>query len=175
MAWYENGDPYDQSITEHASQWSKCIDEDGYIASNYGYYYDRLEEQVLCELRADMHTRRAVIPICHSDHLYVGAPDVPCTMYMGYLLRNGALHAQVHMRSQDAVWGLRNDIPAFQWFKLRLANKLNVPPGFLTVVVDSLHIYERHFEKVMRCITQDNNEPGFIGFTNLQDCKEWRG
>lgn len=148
LKWYLMGKRDDHSIMEHASMWENLVDDNGLIQSNYGHYFNEQIDSVVEILRVDPHSRRAVICINQPEHNYAGAPDVPCTMYMGFTIRNGDLNINVHMRSQDMVYGLRNDLPAFQMFKLMVATRMDLPPGRLHLSVDSLHIYERHYGKV---------------------------
>jgi thymidylate synthase len=71
-----------------------------------------------------------------------------CTNAVQYMIRHGALHAVVQMRSNDAVFGYKND---YAWQKHvldRLSDELNIPAGDIHWNVGSLHVYERHFDLV---------------------------
>lgn len=170
LNWYLDGDRSNHSICDAASIWNKCIDSEGLIQSNYGYYYHQQGDKIIDELREDSESRRAVLSIYDHGHLYPNAPDVPCTLTIQFLIRHGLLHAVVNMRSQDAVFGLRNDIAAFQMFKILLANCLDVPPGNLYLNVGSLHVYERHWEKVHDARLQ---QARWTGFGTVQDLERF--
>lgn len=148
LAWYQCGDRSDLSILDHAEIWKSCVDKNNLIQSNYGYYFNEQFHSVVTHLKEDPDTRRAVVNIHRPEHNQYGIPDMPCTMYLSFILRHGQLMMTAHMRSQDMVFGLRNDLPAFQMFKLAVANEIGARPGPLTIVVDSFHLYERHYNQI---------------------------
>ena len=152
LKWYLKGDAYDLSICDHASIWKDCVDAQGKINSNYGQYFNAQMGHVVDILCRDVATRRAIININQLEHNYLENPDVPCTISLQFLIRNGGLHMIATMRSQDGVFGLRNDLPAFQMFKLFIAAMVGLTPGLLMINVGSWHIYERHWEKVREAI-----------------------
>jgi thymidylate synthase len=71
-----------------------------------------------------------------------------CTNAVQYLIRDGALHACVQMRSNDAIYGYKNDRAWQQHVLEKLAADLNVPAGNLFWNVGSLHVYARHYHLV---------------------------
>lgn len=152
--WYVLGRLDDLSIAEHAKLWAS-LTVDGQLNSNYGYYWFTKGgvNWVVKELSRDRDSRRAVIPILGTlqRHLQDATKDVPCTESAGFRIRDDKLKMTVHMRSQDAVFGLGNDVPCFS-FLHRIIHALLLPvyPGLqlgpLTVTATSFHIYERHFE-----------------------------
>jgi hypothetical protein len=100
---------------------------------------------VLDELRKDPDSRRAVI---HIRELRDGfdLPDVPCTLALQFLLREGKLNLVVHMRSNDIVLGTCYDVPAFTIMQEVMANDLGVELGSYFHFANSMHVYERHYE-----------------------------
>ena len=149
LKWYLRGDITDLSICKHAKIWEQCI-TDGHLHSNYGYYLftqKGLEYVVNC-LRKDTDSRRAVVPILGHQHLFLSNNDVPCTVSLGFRIREGNVLCSVHMRSQDAVFGMGNDVPFFSIVQEMVATHLRLPLGPLTVFVESFHAYERHFDKL---------------------------
>jgi thymidylate synthase len=58
------------------------------------------------------------------------------------------------MRSQDAVFGLGNDVPFFSLVQEMVAQLVGIPMGALTVFVESLHVYERHWAKLQAFRTE---------------------
>lgn len=177
LKWYLNGEKSDLSICDAAQIWKNMVDEKGEIQSNYGAYFHAQGFLVVEELKRDSASRRAVIKINQTYHR-LDAPDVPCTLTMQYMIRGGRLHAFVNMRSQDAVFGLRNDIPCFQMFKLYIADALGIAPGYLYLNVASFHVYERHYEK-LRKFKRSSGTLGWnvglkiTGFKNMGDFYTW--
>jgi thymidylate synthase len=148
------------------SAWKAVADKNGFINSNYGWIIfskenglsastienDSQYARVYQELSSNPESRRAVMiytrPSMWLDYNKDGRSDYICTNSVQYLIRDGALHAVVQMRSNDAVWGYKNDY-AWQFHVLdRLSSELNVPRGNLFWNVGSLHVYERHYHLV---------------------------
>lgn len=138
--------------------WQQVATEDGRINSNYGwcifhpdngFQYDRVKE----ELIRNPYSRRAIMiynrPSMHMDYNADGMSDFMCTNAVQYLYRNGKLNAVVQMRSNDVVFGYKNDY-AWQKFVLdKLAADLETDPGAIIWNAGSLHVYERHFKLVV--------------------------
>ena len=156
LAWYKSQSLNVNDIPgETPAIWKAVATEDGYINSNYGWciWSDENHNQytnVLDELKKNPDSRRANMiytrPTMHSDYNRNGMSDFMCTNNVQYLIRNGELNALVYMRSNDAVFGYKND---WAWQKHvldSLCKELNVPAGQIYWNVSSLHIYERHFQ-----------------------------
>lgn len=137
--------------------WSQVSDSDGYINSNYGWCIWSVQNgsqynKVVSELRKQPTSRRAVMiytrPSMWVDYDRKGMSDFMCTNAVQYVIRNDKLHAIVQMRSNDVVFGYKND---WAWQKHvldALASDLSVEPGNIYWNVGSLHVYERHFNLV---------------------------
>lgn len=134
--------------------WKAVADKDGFINSNYGAiiysnWNGKQYENCVKELKSNPGSRRATAiynrPSMWEDYNRNGRSDFLCTNAVGYLIRNGKLHANVQMRSNDAWAGYRND-RAWQMHVLeKMANELNVEVGNLYWNVVSLHIYARNY------------------------------
>ena len=156
LAWYKSQSLNVNDIPgETPAIWKAVATKDGYINSNYGWciWSDENHNQytnVLDELKKNPDSRRANMiytrPTMHSDYNRNGMSDFMCTNNVQYLIRNGELNALVYMRSNDAVFGYKND---WAWQKHvldSLCNELNIPAGQIYWNVSSLHVYERHFD-----------------------------
>ena len=84
-------------------------------------------------------------PIMHADYNRDGMSDFMCTNAVQYVIRNNRLNAIVQMRSNDVVFGYKNDRAWQQWVLNKLANDLEIDPGQIVWNAGSLHVYERHF------------------------------
>ena len=84
--------------------------------------------------------------------------DFMCTNAVTYYVRDGKINAVVQMRSNDVVFGYKNDW-AWQmhvlksmvadWNKDNFAMLLgSVEVGTITWQVQNLHVYSRHFNLV---------------------------
>jgi thymidylate synthase len=145
MAWYIHADPRDLSITEHAAQWGRIV-ANGKLNSNYGsYWFGKYGvRHVVQLLQNDPSSRRAVIPMygTDTDHMDIEAKDVPCTLSIGFRIRDHKVNAHAIMRSQDILWGMGNDLPTFSILHEIVARLLDLPMGILSVHVGSFHVYE---------------------------------
>lgn len=146
--------------------WKDVSDRDGYINSNYGYLvYNRDNGsqflKVWEELVANPNSRRAVMiynrPSIHEEYDRNGMSDFICTNAVQYLLRDDKLNAIVQMRSNDVVFGYKNDYAWQEYVLNDLVENYNlahtraedhISPGTITWQVGSLHIYQRHFKFV---------------------------
>lgn len=145
--------------------WKAVADKDGYINSNYGWciyssYNGQQFECVADELVRNLDSRRATMiynrPSMHQDYNKNGMSDFMCTNAVQYLVRDGKVNALVYMRSNDAVFGYKNDY-AWQKYVLdelvktlndRLENVTEIVAGDVYWNVASLHVYERHFDLI---------------------------
>lgn len=164
MLWKLTGDPFNESIKQHAKMWESVQNSDGSFNSNYGQYWfgEQLGlHKAFNELVADKESRRAVIPMLSTKHVGHGVNDTVCTGHISFRIRKGYLNMSVAMRSSDQIFGLGTDIPTFATLHRMLQAMLSPIYGVLglgniTITADSSHIYERHIEMCKSII--NNNE-----------------
>ena len=77
-----------------------------------------------------------------------GKSDFICTNAVTYYKRNGLLDCVVQMRSNDVIYGYRNDFAWQQTVLKRLCQDLQCYAGNIIWQVQNLHVYERHFKLV---------------------------
>lgn len=159
LEWYESMSLYVDDIPGITPAiWKQVADRSGKINSNYGwaiYHKDNGLQyvRVFNELLHLPNSRRAVMiytrPTMWEDYKRDGMSDFMCTNTVQYMIRNEQLVAIVQMRSNDVVFGYRND---YAWQK-HVADTLTADLGLtkepkIIWHVGSLHVYERHFDKV---------------------------
>jgi hypothetical protein len=149
--WYCRGDRYDTRIQDYAPLWKSCVGIDGGINSNYGQYlfteapgFDVPFFHQLDLLVDDPDSRRCWLPLYQEWHNNPGMfhPEVPCTIGMGFVVRDTMLHMSVHMRSQDLWHGTPYDEGTAYLFQLMAVTYLTseglfVQPGAIVHTVDS--------------------------------------
>lgn len=137
--------------------WKRVATPEGWINSNYGWCVFSAENfhqynHAVNELRSNPYSRRASViytrPSMHEDYNRDGMSDFICTHAVDYHIRNGALYATVHMRSNDAVFGYKNDRFWQKFILEAMAANLNVKAGDIYWCASSLHVYERHFHLI---------------------------
>jgi thymidylate synthase len=135
--------------------WQQVAGKNGVINSNYGWciFSDKngnQYEHCVLELSINPASRRAVMiynrPSMHIDCNNNGMNDFICTNSAQVMIRGGKLQYIVQMRSNDAIYGYRNDIAWHRWVHITMADRLNVKLGFMYWNAASLHIYPRHFD-----------------------------
>lgn len=110
------------------------------VVDQLGYIVDSIEK--------DNDTRQAVINIWRERPGV--SKDIPCTISMQFLLREGVLNMVTTMRSQDIVLGFTYDVFTFSMVakavQLLLKERgIDVSLGTLFLNAGSMHIYERHY------------------------------
>lgn len=110
-------------------------------------------------LKDDNDTRKAVLPIFNGDmdgldtDWYDGSRRIPCSMYYDFLIRqNGkgekVLHICYHQRSSDFVQHFGNDVYLAWRLMEYVAKEVGVKPGYLYHTIDSLHTYQKDWDKL---------------------------
>jgi len=148
---------------EPPQAWQYTANKHGEINSNYGHLifskkFHKQYEQVLkelCEVNPD--SRRASMiyqrPSIWREYKENGKNDFICTNAVTYYIRNNMLHAVVQMRSNDVIFGYRNDYAWQRHVQEQLQhdlyfNGIKTELGYIYWQVQSLHVYERHFHLV---------------------------
>jgi thymidylate synthase len=159
LEWYKSQSLYVDDIPGITPAiWKQVASTEGKINSNYGWAIYSEDNglqylNVLDELTKNPNSRRAVMiytrPTMWSDYNHNGMSDFMCTNAVQYMIRDGQLVAVVQMRSNDVVFGYRNDYAWQKYVADQLTKDLglDVEPKIIWNV-GNLHVYERHFDKV---------------------------
>jgi len=167
LKWYESEstnitDIYPEGDKEPPQAWQYTANIHGEVNSNYGHliysekYYNQFENVVM-ELHKNKDSRRASMiyqrPSIWREYKENGKNDFICTNAVTYYIRDGYLHAAVQMRSNDVMFGYRNDYAWQRYVQIKLQedlyyNGLHVELGYMYWQVQNLHVYERHFDLV---------------------------
>ena len=166
IEWYLKGSlcVYDINHDPIPAIWKQIADPDGIINSNYGVLffepdnYSQLDS-VIKAFESDPLTRRAIAiytrPSMHKDYCRNGMNDFVCTNTVQYFIRKDRLHCIVSMRSNDVVFGYRNDRAWQQYAMITVYNRLksldqfqNIKLGNMIWQAASLHVYPRHYKLI---------------------------
>lgn len=150
ILWYFTGSR-SPAMVATAKRWKK-VTVDGEVNSNYGdylfgdgYIIGGEMPYVVTELMKK-DSRRAVAFIGNNStyaQMWTGK-DFPCTTTLQFFKRNGKLDLNVYMRSNDLIYGWRNDLPFFTLLQEMVAADIGVELGTYTHIAGSLHIYPKH-------------------------------
>jgi len=164
LQWYLSQSLYVSDIPEPIPQiWQNVASTDGKINSNYGYLVFSTENgrQYSCAvstLKRDKNSRQASMiytrPSIHNDAFKNGMHDFICTYAQQFIIRNNKLHLLVYMRSNDAVFGYKNDVAWAKYLLNKAHNELlstysGLEIGDIVWNAASLHIYPRHIHLVV--------------------------
>ena len=161
--WYKLGSTniHDIDYDPTTAAWQYTADNNGEINSNYGrlinsplYFnqYNNAKE----ELQRNSNSRRATMvytrPSIWEEYQDNGKNDFICTNAVSFYINSlsSQVDCVVQMRSNDAVYGYKND---YAWHKHvldKLSNDLGYDSGLIYWQVQNLHIYERHFKYLER-------------------------
>lgn len=165
IAWYESQSTNINDIhpdKEPPAAWKYSADKHGNINSNYGHllFSDKYHEQfehAIAELVRNPDSRRAQM-VYNRPSIWVefdenGKNDFICTNAQTFYIRDGILSMVSQMRSNDVVFGYKNDYAWAQYLMDLGVESLSgfgveVEKGMLTWQVMNLHVYERHFDLV---------------------------
>jgi thymidylate synthase len=160
LAWYESQSTNINDIyvdRDPPKAWEMSANRHGEINSNYGHLifsdkYHNQFDQVVRELRRNKDSRRASMvyqrPSIWVDYNEQQKNDFICTNAVTYYIRDNELHSVVQMRSNDVIFGYRNDYAWQEYVLYALADELGVETGTIHWQVQNLHVYERHFDLV---------------------------
>jgi thymidylate synthase len=138
-----------------------------------GAYGPRVAPQmanIAKRLYRDPDSRQALSLVWKPDDLALeDTKDLPCTVALQYMIRDGKLHAFTTMRSNDVWLGVAYDFWMFTRIQLTLAWCLGVEVGNYYHSAASFHIYDRNIEaagglRKTEDTLEQANPP--LGFTN---------
>ncbi len=147
--WYLSGDPSGVEISKKAKIWSKCLDKNGCVNSNYGYQWNRGNqyEYIINELKNNKYSRRASISIYDAKDRHNFENDTPCTYAINFCILHNKLNMSVLMRSNDLWYGFCNDQYCFSRLQEKVSNELNIEIGTYYHFANNLHIYNNFLNK----------------------------
>lgn len=138
--------------------WKHIASEDGDINSNYGWCIYSAEngsqyKNVLRELSFNPDSRRGIMiynrPNMHTDAHRKGMNDFMCTNAVSYHIDKHTLVAVVQMRSNDIIFGYKNDYAWQRHVIDKLAKDLGITETKIMWQVASLHMYPQHVERFL--------------------------
>jgi len=169
LAWYESQSTNINDIhgpdKNPPAAWEYAADPHGNINSNYGHLvfankYHNQYKKAFDELQKNPDSRRAQM-VYNRPSIWVefdegGKSDFICTNAQTFYIRDGLLQMVSQMRSNDVVFGYKNDYAWAQYLMDKFVKDWNdcadtygvndrIEKGMLVWQVMNLHVYERHF------------------------------
>lgn len=172
IKWYESQSTNINDIhgieKDPPKAWQYSANDNGEINSNYGHLvfsskYFQQFDHAFNELLDNPDSRRAQMiynrPSIWAEFNENGKNDFICTNAQTFYIRDNILHMVSQMRSNDVVFGYKNDYAWAQYLMDKMVSRWNqvaemtgehepIEKGMLTWQVMNLHVYERHFDLV---------------------------
>lgn len=152
--WYMTHNNEVKHIAKYMKMWGFCSDDNVHVNSNYGTIWHKPLPHIIERLKHAKESneidRRCVLSIYDNSYATYNGKDMPCTLAVTFSLRNNVLDMTVMMRSNDVVTGFCIDV--FTWTCLQelIANELGVQMGKYTHLANSMHMYEKHWDSLLK-------------------------
>lgn len=185
--WILSGSNSLEFLTPYCAEIAKFSDNGETLSGAYGVPLMEQAGAVLQKLVDEPDTRQAIITLWKPNF---GSKDVPCTVCLQFLIRNGRLDLSVYMRSSDIWLGLPYDVFTFSmigwWITLNLRHiwdSRSLEVGRLNITAGSQHLYEQNKTRVSECLNAkiDFERIGAIrpmslyGLNTPDDLMKWLG
>lgn len=172
LLWYLSGERTISRILPYAPSYTRFVSgarDDGETA--YGAYGPKIADRytaVIDMLRKNPSSRQATIILWGEDTLEQallgGRGDIPCTVALLFLARNGRLHLSAHMRSNDIWLGFPYDVFGFCALQILIAQSLGLEPGWYQHSAMSLHLYDRNKDKAQEAAYPPSFDSGPVEY-----------
>lgn len=151
-----------ESPTSSAEEWKRKFSEENSGQNwpptpNKGilYEYGQLID-VAGQLADDPYTRQAYFPVWFPEDTGGGSKRAPCTIGYHFLMRNGLLDINYHIRSCDLYKHFNNDlyltVRLVMWMLERVRKRNpdwnDVKPGRFIMQIGSLHLFKPDWELI---------------------------
>lgn len=174
-AWILSGDNRVKTIAPYSKAISNFSD-DGYFY--HGAYGPMIRDQlhfVIDALNSDPDTRQAVLTIWRPNPR--PSKDIPCTVSIQFLIRDGHLHVIDTMRSSDLWLGWPYDVFNFSMLARYVICHLKQKPelGNLILQAGSMHLYEEQWSAAEDLLGKATEGPAVIlpWFEDGDDLIDW--
>lgn len=151
--WILTGDDRAETIVPYNSKIAAFSDDGQRFFGAYGPPFTAQLGYVLKALLADRDTRQALMTIWRPSP--PPTKDPPCTVAVGFQIREDKLNVHVFMRSSDAWLGVPYDCFNFCMMGYYVIGLLGLPslaPGCLYLTMASSHLYVENLEAAERCM-----------------------
>jgi thymidylate synthase len=149
LAWYLRGKNVLDGIETYSEKWRRITNPLD-VNSNYGVYIFNQGQwnTTITRLQNDPTTRQAIILFNNHKINTSTTSDHVCTTSLQFLIRDGALHLIVTMRSNDFLFGFAHDAPFFMMLQNMAAVSVDCPMGMYYHTVGSMHSYEEDWSSL---------------------------
>lgn len=155
--WILTGDNRVSTIAPYSKSISQFSDNGKIFSGAYGPMVVEQVDYVVRALTKDLNTRQAIMTIWRPSP--PPSKDIPCTVAVQFIVRDGYLHCIDTMRSSDVWLGWPYDTFNFSMLSAYIIlclyenTGIKLQLGNLHMNLGSLHLYEENVEQARLCIT----------------------
>lgn len=143
--WINEGRDDLASIEPFMKKYHELSDDGIKMFGAYGPSWVLQRPYILRALTQDLGTRQAVFTLWRQNP--PKSKDIPCTVSIQFLVRDGYLDLVVNMRSSDIWLGIPYDVFVFSQLGNWVAAQFELERGDLILQLGSSHMYESDAEK----------------------------
>ncbi len=122
---------------------------------NYKNTKNQIDDFILPLLKSNPSSRRAVAivydPLIDSKK---NKKSIPALLNICFKIFKGYLDVSIVIRSNDFFIGWPANILQINLLQKYLSEKLKIPTGKITVFSNSAHVFQEHFEKINKILTE---------------------
>lgn len=191
--WYLSGSDKGEHMVAYAKQYERFLESDGHAHGAYGYRlgdeatppvpygngpmetdrpggYSQFH-QALRTLAKHPLSRQVILQLWDFRRDLAATEtlafkDIPCTLTLQLLQRDGKLNMIVNMRSNDLWLGLPYDVFCFTTLQQIIAMALKLDVGWYQHQAGSLHVYDRNMEKFKEAASPGSFKTGSLDYVN---------
>ncbi len=167
--WIHEGHNDVSSIAAFNKEYFKLTDDGDILNGAYGPHWVKQQAYIVRALQKDPMTRQAVMTLWKTNP--EPSKDIPCTVSIQFIQRNGFLNVIVNMRSSDVWLGIPYDVFVFSQMGNWVAEQLGYIRGDLILQLGSSHMYEHDVKKAEPILRVDD-EPTLLKSPMLTTPKE---
>ncbi|WP_067140687.1 thymidylate synthase [Oceanivirga salmonicida] len=160
--------------------WNEWKLNDGTIGKAYGYQiakktfsYKSQLDYIIGELKNNPNSRRIMTEIWIPNDLEDMALT-PCVHLTQWSIINNKLYLEVRQRSCDIALGLVANVFQYSILHKLVALECNLEPADIIYNIHNLHIYDRHYEKLLEQVNRNTYSPAKIKINNFTNIFEFK-
>lgn len=136
----------------------------------YGPSFEAQASYVVNKLNDDPTSRQAIIAIWRRNPKF--SRDIPCSIALQFIVRDGYIHCHVYMRSSDVGKGLPYDMFTFACMTAEIASRLNIEAelGDCYITAGSRHIYIDQIDNLQKL----SNKKETIDLLSYAPWQRWK-
>ena len=137
----------------------------------YHALYSRFYDQLIAELKRNIHTRRACIAMGQGDINF--SADPPCMQLIMFNYVEGKLEMTILFRSNDGVKAFPMNIHAVEMLHQKVAKELGLPVGPLHYIANNFHAYSKDFHTLESYCRVFETAPAKRRFASMEDLRPY--